>query len=1152
MSNSGTRHTSLAAHEEASQIIKKLNLIDPLTLFPESKNTTPPLGQRLLSTLTNLVTLSRLGHPSQLASHLITLSTASTLLSSLISTLLAPHRSNNRPTKLYGSLGRTSQSISYSTPQALSSVIQRETDAIHKEIERLGRRVNSVTRTSLPLTHQTCQLSEATLLSHLHKLTEALSNLQLSITRAHAAIHRKVHAPLPSLSSSSSLGTQHRDPPLLTSRSCSKVETLSPWKNERSDSVGKRLIHSLAAFKTRPTPLPQVPTKASEKSEKPEKPDQAEQPDQQEQPDKPLKEKLFVDSEDSDTSESSGLIHRGSKNNTFKQLFHSKREKKTSGGRSLKELFHISAGHKENIEQANAAKRRGTINTFSVNQCSSKAYPSRTLTFHSYSSDTKSPITSQSAETARRPPQTHTHTLFSTLRHTATTRRPKKRVDHVLSIISKAPQMSASSDIPPQGQDFDLDLDLDMASSTISLESDLIFLPASSSITLASYLTGPLEPSTSEPTSPSRRISQCPTIRSSGSSYFSARSSHSTLHSLASEPCELNKYRKAIDSEETLGEPSTPTPTSTPTHTPTHTPTPDPSHTPLSSTTLLLDRPEFLLQDLPKSLHSPGSNTPKPVSFSIPIPKGETVKEKQFSLSLGFPSDLSPSRASQTRTRKEGELYFVSENGQDVLVLKKISCKLDIMAGTVDKLLDKLADETAQDLDYVDTFLMSYACFTSSMRLLDSLMRRFHPPTLVNRQGNIQKVPRCIQAKVLNVISRWVKLQCQDFKQAGLRNRLAHFIEHGVAHAGFSIEAGLIQDALDVQLAQQARKRHSLVALTSHSLSSFGAWSMPIQDGSSPPSPSSSIPFSANYRPSTTPSLQSFVSFNTSTPPDSPTFMPPPSGLTLIPGVLTLKAKDIARYLTLADFYIFRCITAYEYMHGPWRDPHNTANEPFDPNDSISLLAQRANMISHWVIHDVCTSQSAKQKRNIIRRLIEVAKFCLDWNNFHTSMVITMGLLSGAVQRLEDAWQSLPHRDTHTFEILQKNLDVCNNMSVYRNALQKAKAPAIPFFPLVLKDVTFFMDGNATMMPESSSSSSPGLINFGKFRSLVQFLDCTVKYTSENYYFAGDLEHLPFFPGVTLHRSAHVAPLDWVAEVVERRIQAVSRCHQDPYCEILK
>ncbi|KAI9027336.1 ras guanine nucleotide exchange factor domain-containing protein [Phycomyces nitens] len=434
------------------------------------------------------------------------------------------------------------------------------------------------------------------------------------------------------------------------------------------------------------------------------------------------------------------------------------------------------------------------------------------------------------------------------------------------------------------------------------------------------------------------------------------------------------------------------------------------------------------------------------------------------------------------------------------------------MAGTVEKLLEKLADETAQD----------------SMKLLDSLMRRFHPSTLVNRQGNVQKVPRCIQAKVLNVISRWVKLQCQDFKQTGLRNRLAHFIEHG--------------------LAQQARRRHSLVALTSHSLSSFGAWSMPMQDGSSPPSPSSSIPFSANYRPSTTPSLQSFVSFNTSTPPDSPTFMSPPNGLTLIPGVLTLKAKDIARYLTLADFYIFRCITAYEYMHGPWREPHNTPNGPFDSNDSISLLAQRANMISHWVIHDVCTSQSTKQKRNIIRRLIEVAKLCLDWNNFHTSMVLTMGLLNGAVQRLEDVWQSLPHRDTHTFEILQKNLDVCNNMAVYRNALQKAKAPAIPFFPLVLKDVTFFMDGNATMMPEPSS----GLINFGKFRSLVQFLDCTVKYTSENYYFAGDLEHLPFFPGVTLHRSTQGAPLDWVAEVVERRIQAVSRCHQDPYCEALK
>ena len=194
-----------------------------------------------------------------------------------------------------------------------------------------------------------------------------------------------------------------------------------------------------------------------------------------------------------------------------------------------------------------------------------------------------------------------------------------------------------------------------------------------------------------------------------------------------------------------------------------------------------------------------------------------------------------------------------------------------------------------------------------------------------------------------------------------------------------------------------------------------------------------------------------------------------------------------------------------------------------------------------------------KQRRNALRKLIEIAKLCLEYNNFHTCMVIIMGLTSAPVQKLEEVWEALPNRDMNTFTTLQRYLDVSNNMANYRHAFaKKAKAPAVPFFPLVLKDLTFYTDGNRTTYYQQQQEKEEGeLINFSKFRSLTQFVHHIVSYTNENYWFAGDLEHLAFFSQKKHYQENHQAagPLDHVAELIEYGLRTVADCCNDPHCE---
>lgn len=95
---------------------------------------------------------------------------------------------------------------------------------------------------------------------------------------------------------------------------------------------------------------------------------------------------------------------------------------------------------------------------------------------------------------------------------------------------------------------------------------------------------------------------------------------------------------------------------------------------------------------------------------------------------------------------KEGSMIHISENGQDVLILEMISRhKLQVAAGTLDRLFIKLADETSQDLDYVDTYILAHLFFTDSFELLENLMARFH---LESKSVSVaKKWQRCIQVK---------------------------------------------------------------------------------------------------------------------------------------------------------------------------------------------------------------------------------------------------------------------------------------------------------------------------------------------------------------------------------------------------------------------
>ncbi|KAG1472044.1 hypothetical protein G6F56_001776 [Rhizopus delemar] len=234
--------------------------------------------------------------------------------------------------------------------------------------------------------------------------------------------------------------------------------------------------------------------------------------------------------------------------------------------------------------------------------------------------------------------------------------------------------------------------------------------------------------------------------------------------------------------------------------------------------------------------------------------------------------------------------------------------------------------------------------------------------------------------------------------------------------------------------------------------------------------------------------------------------------------IFSINSQDLAHYLSLVDHYLFDYISSNELIHYGDKDEHL----------GVDLMTQRFNKLNRWVINELVGIKSLKLKKVLITKFIEISKICFELNNFHSSMIITMGL-SSTCTKLKQAWQSLSHRDTNTFRLLQKLLNVNANMRYYRHKLQSVqKLPCIPFLPVVLKDLVFLKENTSWLEPE--------LINFAKYRSIQQSVTKHQKWTSKPFWFAQDLMSIPFF---NKKRSEKTGALDPVGEWMEDRLNEI-------------
>ncbi|KAJ3004399.1 hypothetical protein HKX48_001238 [Thoreauomyces humboldtii] len=465
-----------------------------------------------------------------------------------------------------------------------------------------------------------------------------------------------------------------------------------------------------------------------------------------------------------------------------------------------------------------------------------------------------------------------------------------------------------------------------------------------------------------------------------------------------------------------------------------------------------------------------------------------------------------------------GNLLRLNEEGSDVLVMEMVNGKLQIVAGTVEKLVTRLADDNVQDTEFVDVFLQNHPFYISSRDLFANLLLRFHvrpagPVSSLPDPDVLTKWQRPIRIKVLAALARWVKLRFEDFEaDAVLRDGLECFLSELQSDKSFRNEVGRIRRVSVVQaMSICARNRHAPFPDSRQTLDFVRC------------------PFPVNAK----------LSMAEHTP------------------LLNFEARQLARYLTVADARAFLSISMYDFVNklkGPSVEERESGMTL--SVGKIDLFAKRSDMIRNWIALELCTLAPRKLRRKLLEKLILVAFHCVAHGNFHTSLFILLALHSPPVQRLKRTWDGVTTSTMDKLKRLDQLLDVAGNMRHLRKATETSDtAGVVPFLPVVMKDATFVVEGNPDHVkrlrvvrgfsagddptltdgeleeeeddgePAASSSSAhlePGdptimdrtpavppapLINFDKYRTLAGILAQTT--TSVEHYTWGIHLHLP-------------------------------------------
>ncbi|TPX38480.1 hypothetical protein SeMB42_g04911 [Synchytrium endobioticum] len=412
-----------------------------------------------------------------------------------------------------------------------------------------------------------------------------------------------------------------------------------------------------------------------------------------------------------------------------------------------------------------------------------------------------------------------------------------------------------------------------------------------------------------------------------------------------------------------------------------------------------------------------------------------------------------------------------------------------VRGGRLPKLLEQITThrKTAiqiKDPELMAALLMTHHSFTTSIELLDALIKRYDigPPYGLNKQNfdiYIHKKVVPIRFRVYNVLRFWIESYPEDFiENEVLVRRMNNWIEKRLKVDFDSLAMALLR-ALNLKLtaASQGNLDHATSPISTNTVTT-----------------SSLGPSSASFN-GPKPILPRNVTGND-------------LGLALLADpkfFFDIDPLEIARQLVLMTYSDFKNVRPVECLDQIWGDkrrkelaklrrPGSTIPAATKQTfGGIGKLIQHTNRLSMWVAHHVLNCDSIKSRVAALKYFCQLALHCRELKDFNGITGIVAGLSMAPVLRLKRTWQAFEDKHLKIREAFTELADLVSpkgQYTNYRKVLATLSPPAIPFLGVCLTDMTFIELGNPDYLPESS------FINFDKRRKIFQVMKDIQKFQS--------------------------------------------------------
>jgi len=174
---------------------------------------------------------------------------------------------------------------------------------------------------------------------------------------------------------------------------------------------------------------------------------------------------------------------------------------------------------------------------------------------------------------------------------------------------------------------------------------------------------------------------------------------------------------------------------------------------------------------------------------------------------------------------------------------------------------------------------------------------------------------------------------------------------------------------------------------------------------------------------------------------------------------------EIARQITIFTQYLYRNIGCQELVSAGW-----TKSDKMEKAPNISKLILRFNNISRWIMEEILSYDSSKDRAKVIEIFISVADELRNMHNLNDCFAVITTFNHLCIKRLKRTWEKVndctknKQKELSNLCSILKNFEnIKNEFLEYKNSVKdinEVQEGCIPYLAPYLKDLAFLEEGH--------------------------------------------------------------------------------------------